>query len=149
MTIITATDLGADLCDEEANTQAELLEQKRAQVTVEPQTQIVVATDGGEPADDVEPLDVGDHVQDADEPDATMVVIRECDDLAGEYSVPEYDETVAEYNNCDPQERVYQIVFANRTDKDLADLRRYPYPRSRLEVVSRVHDRDDTEGGEE
>lgn len=92
-------------------------------------------------------LDVGDHVE-PENSDTTTVVIRDCEESAGEYWFDAADETVAEYNGCDPDEAVYQVAFAGRGDGDLADLERYPYPRSRLELVEPLHDRDTTNGGD-
>ncbi|RQG93706.1 hypothetical protein EA472_22480 [Natrarchaeobius oligotrophus] len=112
----------------------------------------ILVADGGEDVtedgEDLEPLDVGDYVV-PDGRDATTVVMCCSDRTAGEYFVERIDETVAEYNECDPDERVYEVVFANRTDKDLADCKRYPYPRSALTLEERLHGRGDENGGDE
>lgn len=101
-------------------------------------------------SDDEPVLHVGDHVM-VEGREATTVVIRASGTLAGDYYVEKIDETVAEYNDCDPDEPVYQVVFADRTDKDLADCQRYPYPRSMLTLESPLHgrDADEDEGGDE
>ncbi|WP_395166304.1 hypothetical protein [Natrinema pallidum] len=91
-------------------------------------------------------LDVGDQVIPTDR-ETTVTVVRTTGKTASKYVIEEIDETVAEYNNCDPSEDVYEVVFPDRTTKDIDDLQRYPYPRSRLEVESRVHDRDGGENG--
>ena len=67
-----------------------------------------------------------------------------CDEAAGDYWIDVAGETVAEYNDCDPAEDVYQVVFADRDDGDLMELTRYPYPRSALELVEPIHNRDDS-----
>jgi len=63
--------------------------------------------------------------------------------------IEEIDETVAEYNDCDPSDDVYEVVFPDRTTKDIADLQRYPYPRSKLRLEQPIHDRDGDNGGDE
>lgn len=144
----------------EAEAERDRQELERTQAVAGPEPRI--RTDGGNHAErlnaqlamaedelEADNLHVGDHVQDRDDPDATMVVIRACEESAGEYYIGGVDESVAEYNDCDPDEDVYQVVFAGRGDQDLADLTRYPYPRSRLELVAPVHERDEENGGAE
>ncbi|WP_226041548.1 hypothetical protein [Natrinema sp. DC36] len=88
-------------------------------------------------------LHVGDHVSDRTKDDGPkMLVVRASSNSAGEYWLPDGDETVAEYNDCDPDEDVYQIEFVDRTTKDVDAAKRYPYPRSKLRLENPIHDRD-------
>ncbi|WP_226479140.1 hypothetical protein [Natrinema amylolyticum] len=94
-------------------------------------------------------LHVGDHVSERGESDGPkMLVVRLSSNTASEYSLPNSDETVAEYNDCDPDEDVYQVEFLDRTTKDVDGLQRYPYPRSKLVLENPIHDRDDSEVSE-
>lgn len=111
----------------------------------------------GELGDSVEirdPLDVGDHVTESDSDSGPrMVVVVDTGERADELE-REIDgdvQTIAQANpNCDPDERVYEVAFANRTDVDLRNAELYAYPRSHLEVENRIHDRGDAgEGGDE
>jgi len=102
----------------------------------------------GDKAADQSMLDVGDTVSPTDrETNTTVMAIP--GETAGEHLIEEIDETVAEYSDCDPTEEVYIVTFPKRTTKEIGTLQRYPYPRSRLEVVHRIHDRDGAEGGDE
>ncbi|MFC6719106.1 hypothetical protein ACFQGT_07285 [Natrialbaceae archaeon GCM10025810] len=85
---------------------------------------------------------VGDLVSpvDVDEP---AVVMRICDQSAGDYWLNQVDESLATHASCDPDEPVYQVVFPDPSAADLADLPRVPYPRSQLEVVGRIRGRSD------
>ena len=97
---------------------------------------------------DEEPVDVGDHVTDEQDPDATMIVVG-LDTLRADVYELEEDLTVADVNPEYPaDDDVVECVFPTRTDLDLQDKKRYAYPRSRLEMVARVHDRDENGGGE-
>jgi hypothetical protein len=95
-------------------------------------------------SDDQLPVDVGDHVQDRDDDDddATMVVVGVPVESAVEYRLSEDGPTVADVNPDYPAgDDVVEAVFPERTDVDISSRKRYAYPRSRLEVVARVHDR--------
>lgn len=92
-------------------------------------------------------LDVGDQVTVADR-EPTVVVMERLEETADEHYIERIDETVAEYNGCHPDEDVYKVAFPGRDDDRLRDLTDYPYPRSMLELESRLHDRDEDEGGE-
>lgn len=62
----------------------------------------------------------------------------------------EEGQTVADINTEYPSnDDVVEVVYPNRTDLTLEDKERYAFPKSRLEVVSRIHDRDGNGGGEE
>ncbi|SEU01361.1 hypothetical protein [Natrinema hispanicum] len=91
-------------------------------------------------------LDVGDQAIPTDR-EATVTVVRTTGKTAGEYVIDEIDETVAEYNDCDPGEDVYEVVFPDRTTKDINSLQRYPYPRSKLRLETPIHDRDGNGNG--
>ena len=108
--------------------------------------QLAMADDG----EDLPLLHVGDQVSDRTKDDSPkMLVVRASSNTAGEYWLPEVEETVAEYNDCDPNDDVYQVVFVDRTTKDVDAPKRYPYPRSTLRLENPIHDRDGDEGGEE
>ena len=99
--------------------------------------------------DELPQLHVGDHVSDRTKDDGPkMLVVRVSRNTAGEYWLPDGDKTVAEYNDCDPDDDVYQVEFLDRTTKDIDAPKRYPYPRSTLRLENPIHDRDDN-GGEE
>ncbi|MDJ1433976.1 hypothetical protein [Halostagnicola sp. A-GB9-2] len=92
---------------------------------------------------DLGPVDVGDHVEDReDDSDKTMVVVRTPLEPANEVDA-RGGKTVAE---CNPEypadDDVVVIKYAERTSTDLGPLQGYAFPRSRLEVTARVHDRD-------
>ena len=98
-------------------------------------------------------LHVGDHVSERGEDDGpTMLVVRVTSNTAGEYWLPEADETVAEYAGCDPDEDVDQVEFLDRDTDDVDGPKRYPYPRCDLVLEEPIHDRDDgavaTNGGD-
>lgn len=149
MTVITASDL-ADDPGEEDYIQADVLEQERARVTVDPRSQSVVATDGGQEYEFPQ-LHVGDHVTDREDPDATMLVVELPTESAGEYEFRE-GTTVADANPDYPaDDDVVLIVFPQRTDVTLEPLTEYSYPRSGLKLETPIHDRDgdgDGEGGD-
>jgi len=94
-------------------------------------------------------LHVGDHVQDRDdEDDATLLVIGISPQSAQHYSV-NGDQTVADYNQEYPAEDdVIEVVYPQRTTGDISALATYAFPRSRLELETALHDRDDEDGGE-
>jgi hypothetical protein len=88
------------------------------------------------------PVDVGDHVQDRDDDDATMVVVGVAVESASEYDLQPGGPTVADVNEAYPSDdTVIEVVFPERTDVDISSRKQYAYPRSRLEAVARVHDR--------
>ena len=98
--------------------------------------------------DDLPALHVGDQVSVRGDDGPKVTVVRACSRSAGEYLLEFCDETVAQYNDVDGDEDVYEVVFASRTTKDISDLKRYPYPRSRLKLEAELHDRDGDEGGD-
>lgn len=104
-------------------------------------------TDGAGP-EERPPLHAGDHVQDRDNPDAPMVVVAVSPHAAHEYRLEGTSKTVAEVNEAYPaNDDVVEAVYPDRDDDDLAALKRYAFPRSRLELVTPVHDRDDEQEG--
>ena len=93
---------------------------------------------------DREPIDVGDHVQDRDDPDTTMVVVGLDTLQADAYELDDGGPTVADVNpEYPPNDDVVEVIYPQRTDLELEGKKRYAFPKSRLEVVSRVHDRDE------
>ncbi|OIB59380.1 hypothetical protein [Natrialba sp. SSL1] len=107
--------------------------------------------DGG--STDLPPVDVGDHVQDREDADsATMVVVGTPLESAAEFEVKN-GQTVADFNPDYPaDDAVVKVVYPSRSDVSTRPLQRYSFPRSRVEIVSRVHDRDNdqeaaTDGG--
>ncbi|NUC71732.1 hypothetical protein HTZ84_05310 [Haloterrigena sp. SYSU A558-1] len=99
---------------------------------------------------DLPELHVGDQVSERDEDGGPkMLVVRVTDNSAGEYWLPEADETVAEYADCNPEEDVYQVEFLNRDTDDVNGPKRYPYPRCDLVLEEPIHDHDGADGGEE
>ena len=107
--------------------------------------QLAMAEDG----DGREPIDIGDHVEDHEDTDATMVVVGLDTLQADAYELGNSGPTVADVNpEYSETDDVIEVVLPDRTDLDI-DQKRYAYPRERLEVVARVHDRDgDEEVGE-
>lgn len=118
-------------------------------------SEIIVAGDDGLRADggDAEvgqPIGVGDHVQDEQDPDATMLVVN-LDTLQADAYELEDGLTVADVNTEYPSnDDVVEVVYPQRTDLNLEEKKRYAFPKSRLEVENRVHDRDGAgdDGGE-
>ncbi|UHQ96443.1 hypothetical protein [Natrinema halophilum] len=105
--------------------------------------------DGGEPGEDREPIDVGNHVQDREDPDATMVVVNLDTLRADAYELEDGGPTVADVNPQYPEtDDVVEVIYPQRTDLTLEGKETYAFPRERLEVVARVHDRDGGDGGE-
>ncbi|KDE58530.1 hypothetical protein EL22_04110 [Halostagnicola sp. A56] len=96
------------------------------------------------------PVDVGDHVQDReDNSEKTMVVVRTPLEPANAIDARD-GETVAECNPKYPaDDDVIVVKFPERTSTDLGSLQGYAFPRTRLEVVAHVHDRDGDDGGAE
>lgn len=89
---------------------------------------------------DLPGLGVGDHVRDRDDPDATMVVVGLPLQRAATYEIDD-GETVADYNAGYPEtDHVIEVVYPQRTDVSLDELREYAFPRSRLERVAAVHE---------
>lgn len=104
-------------------------------------------TDGRDELDDSLPaLDVGDHVQDREDLDATMLVVGTPPARAKTYQIDD-DYTVADVNPQYPAaDHVVECVFPERTTADIKSLVTYAYPRERLERVATVHsDEDNTD----
>lgn len=104
--------------------------------------QLAEGEDGDED-DGLEDLHVGDHVRDRENDDgATMLVVGLPLDPADEHSVG--DATIADFNPEYPaDDDVVEVVYPSRTDVDVQPLDRYGFPRSRLELVTPVHERGD------
>ncbi|MUV59964.1 hypothetical protein [Halobacterium sp. CBA1126] len=94
--------------------------------------------------DDQLQLHVGDHVVDKEDDDATLLVATITPKTASEYDVG--DQTVAAYNEDYPRDDdVIEVRYPQRTTQDIDRLDDYAFPRSRLELVEPLHDRDDEE----
>ncbi|MFC6973672.1 hypothetical protein ACFQL1_01670 [Halomicroarcula sp. GCM10025709] len=75
-----------------------------------------------------------------------MVVVATPATLAEDYVLGEGPQTVADYNEDFPAiDPVIEVVYPQRTSKDLDDHQRYAFPRGRLKLEQPVHDRDDQE----
>ena len=96
------------------------------------------------PTDDELPiLDVGDHVTDRDDADEPPLVVTGLPlQLATTYLV---DGTpLAEYNpEYPPEAHAIEVAYAQRTDVSLEEQQTYAFPRSRLRLVTPLHDRDE------
>jgi len=97
---------------------------------------------------------VGDHVTDREEDESKpMLVVGIPGRLAWEYRVEGANQTVAELNEEYPKaDEVVEVVFVQKTDADLSNLKRYAYPASRLKRRHPVHpteenDDSDNDGG--
>lgn len=93
-------------------------------------------------------LHVGDHVTDRETGDAgaTMLVERLPTLDANEYNIESGGPTVADANDDYPaDDDVVEVTFPERTDIDLASRDRYAYPRSRLELETPLHNRNEDE----
>lgn len=97
--------------------------------------------DGRDELDDsLEALDVGDHVTDREDPDATMLVVGTPLARAKTYEIDDDGTTVADVNPEYPgADHVVEVAFPQRTTADVGDLVTYAYPRERLERVAAVH----------
>ena len=94
--------------------------------------------------DDLDTLDVGDHVQDREDPDhhksATMLVVGTPLASAKTYEIDSDGTTVADVNPGYPAaDHVVECVFPERTTVDVSTLSTYAYPRERLERTAAVH----------
>ena len=85
-------------------------------------------------------LNVGDHVTDREDDDATLVVVGTPPSQADEYECGKGN-TVAEYNADYPSDdMVIEVVYPQRTTVDIESPQRYAFPRSRLALDEPVHD---------
>jgi hypothetical protein len=90
-------------------------------------------------------LHIGDHVQDREDPDATMLVVGLPGTTAADYDVTDA-KTVAGFNPRYPaDDLVVEVVYPSRTDVSIDGAQQYAFPRSRLECVAAIHDVDDQE----
>lgn len=98
-----------------------------------------------ETGEELPSLHLGDHVEDRDDPDATMIVVATPPRPISKAPINQ-EQTVADVNpDADDNEPVIKVVFADRSDTDLRSLQRYGYPRSRLRRVESVHSEGDDE----
>lgn len=93
------------------------------------------------------PYRVGDHVTDREEDEEKpMLVVGITGHTAREYRIEGANKTVAELNPEYPKmDEVVDVVFVQRTDTDLDDLKRYAYPASRLKARNHIHPTDEEE----
>ena len=106
-----------------------------------------------DPTDDELPaLHVGDHVTDRDDADEPPLVVTGLPlQRAAYYDV---DGTpLAEHNpEYPPEDHAVKVAYAQRTDVFLKEQQTYAFPRSRLRLVTPLHDRDergDQEGNDD
>ena len=96
------------------------------------------------PTDDELPaVHVGDHVTDRDDADEPPLVVTGLPlQRAATYDV---DGTpLSEYNpEYPPEDHAIEVAYAQRTDVYLNEQRTYAFPRSRLRLVTPLHDRDE------
>ncbi len=85
------------------------------------------------------PLYIGDHVEDRDNPDTTMVVIDLGTLRADRYELGNGGPTVADVNPEYPETDVVEVVFPDRTDMDI-DQKCYTHPKTCLERIASVHE---------
>jgi len=102
----------------------------------------VSSDDGRDALDDELPnVRVGDHVQDREDPDATMLVVGTPLARAATYEIDDGGTAVADVNPQYPDaDHVVEVVFPERTTVDLENLSTYAYPRERLELKNPLHD---------
>lgn len=96
------------------------------------------------------PVHVGDHVEDREDPDATMLVVGLTGTKASEYTIGGA-ETVAEYDDnaaYPDDDQVIKVAFPQRTH-NAVPTDSFAYPRSRLRVVASIHDIGEGGGGDE
>lgn len=108
-------------------------------------------TDVEADSDELPGLHIGDHVQDREDDDATMLVIGLPPQRAAAYVVDEETgATVSDYNKeYDETALVVEVTYPQRTDSVAFEgQQRYAFPRARLELVTPIHDRDETEAEE-
>ena len=93
--------------------------------------------------DDLPPLDIGDHVSDREDPDATMLVVGLPLKRAATTMIDD-ERTVADVNPDYPEtDAIVEVIFAGDADTDVDHSKRYAYPRSRLERVTPIHGDDE------
>lgn len=92
-----------------------------------------------------QPYRIGDHVTDREETEEKpMLVVGIPGHLAREYRVEGANATVAELNEEYPKaDAVVEVVFAQKTDTDLLNSKRYAYPASRLRHRNSIHPSDE------
>jgi len=97
--------------------------------------------------DELPILDVGDHVTDRDDTDEPPLVVTGLP-LARAASYDVDGTPLAEYNpEYPPEDHAVEVAYAQRTDVFLEEQRTYAFPRSRLRLVTPLHDRN--EGGDQ
>ncbi|WP_089650133.1 hypothetical protein [Halobacterium hubeiense] len=90
-------------------------------------------------------LHVGDHVQDREDDDATLLVTGISPQPANHYTV-NGDQTVADYNPDYPaDDDVVEVRYPQRTTSNVSQLDTYAFPRTRLKLAEPLHARDENE----
>jgi hypothetical protein len=94
--------------------------------------------------DELPPLHVGDHVTDRDDVDEPPLVVTGLPlQRAASYDVDGMP--LSEHNPEYPAEdHAIEVAYAQRTDVYLDEQRTYAFPRSRLRLVTPLHDRDES-----
>jgi hypothetical protein len=108
----------------------------------------VLETDDGEggdsdDGDELPTIHVGDHVTDRDDADELPLVVTGLP-LAQAASYDVDGRPLAEYNpEYPPEDHAIEVAYAQRTDVFLEEQQTYAFPRSRLRLVTPLHDRDE------
>lgn len=101
-------------------------------------------------SDELPALHIGDHVADREDDDATLLVVGLPLQRAATYEIDvdgEEPKTLADFNPDYPvTDHAIEVIYPDRTDVFVDEQRTYAFPRSRLRLVTPIHDRDDTEG---
>jgi hypothetical protein len=103
--------------------------------------------DGRDALDDSLPaLDIGDHVSDREDPDATMLVVGTPLARAETYEIDD-GTTIYDVNPDYPAaDHVVECVFPERTSVNVGNLPTYAYPRERLKRVAAIHSEEGGDG---
>lgn len=104
-------------------------------------------TDEDQTTPDLPALHVGDHVTDREDDDnPPLVVVKLPTENASDYDVN--GQSIADYNpDYPPTDDVIEVAYAQRTDVALETQNAYGFPRSRLRLVTPLHDRQQDGGG--
>jgi hypothetical protein len=95
------------------------------------------------PDDELPILDVGDHVTDRDDADEPPLVVTGLP-LARVASYDVDGTPLTEYNpEYAAEDHVIEVAYAQRADVSLEEQQTYAFPRSRLRLVTPLHDRDE------
>ncbi|MEE6210873.1 hypothetical protein U3A55_12010 [Salarchaeum sp. III] len=99
--------------------------------------------------DDQPQLHVGDHVHDQESDDNQLLLVTKLPtETAANHAIRD-GQTVADYNPDYPgDDPVVEVCYVDRTQTKLDPSKSYAFPRSRLELVQPIHEREgDGPGG--